>query len=75
MEVVEEHGQVVVQAPRRPEPDVERATRHAFDGAVKKKKKKKAILNFPPLLSDSICELTMDCDAAAVAAVILRSHS
>ena len=32
-EVVEEHGQVVVQAPRRTEPDVERAARHAFDGA------------------------------------------
>ena len=31
VEVVEEDGQVVVQAPRRPEPDVERPARHALD--------------------------------------------
>ena len=31
VEVVEEHRQVVVEAPRRPKPDVERADGHALD--------------------------------------------
>ena len=31
VEVVEEHRQVVVEAPRRPKPDVERAAGHALD--------------------------------------------
>ena len=34
VEVVEEDREVVVQAPRRPEPDVERAAGHALDRTV-----------------------------------------
>ena len=33
VEVVKEDGQVIVEAPRRPEPDVKRAAGHAFDGS------------------------------------------
>ena len=38
VEVVEEDGQVVVQAPRRTEPEVERAAGHALDRTGKRPK-------------------------------------
>ena len=49
VEVVEEHGQVVVQAPRRTEPDVERAARHAFDGAGQEEEEEEGNFEFPAI--------------------------